>query len=99
MKKGYWADIGAQLVSVLASTVFQLVLLGVVGLLVWRKVFGSEKTVEKVVGDTIDAAATIPGGVVSVIGSTLRGESESGYITFAEQQARAAAALAAKRGQ
>lgn len=94
MDKGFWQTVGAQL----TGTLLQLSLLGIVGLLIWRQIFGA-KTTANVVENVIDSAASIPGGVVSLIGSTWRGESEAGYISHAEMQARAAAYLAQQRGQ
>lgn len=94
MNKQFWGTLGGQLAAVL----IQLAAVGVVALLVWKKIFGPQKTVEDVVERTIDAAVAIPGGVASVIGSTLRGESEAGYITDAQQRQRAAEQLAARRG-
>lgn len=94
MSKEFWATLGGQL----AATLLQLSILGVVLLLIWRQIFG-KKTATTVVENVIDSAASIPGGVVSLIGSAARGESEASYITFAEQQVRAAQLLALERGQ
>lgn len=93
--KQFWATFTGQLLAGLLP----LIAVGIVGLLVWRKIFGADKTVEGVVNNTIDAAVSIPGGVASVIGSAVRGESSTTYITFAEQQLMAAKNLAAARGQ
>jgi hypothetical protein len=51
-------------------------------------------------GDKLaESASTIINGVPSLIGSALRREGPSGYMTDAEMRARAAALLAAKRAK
>lgn len=70
-----------KVLTILSSPILQLALLGIVGLVVWRKIFGSQQSVADVVNNTIDAAATLPGGVASAALSVLRGENESTYIS------------------
>jgi hypothetical protein len=70
--------------------------LALVGWLVWRKIFGGA-SVDSVVGNTITSTTQLIGGLPSYLGSTLRGENEGTYITFAEQKRLADAALARKR--
>lgn len=93
--KQFWATFTGQLLAGLLP----IIALGVVGLLVWRKIFGNQKTAADVVENTIDAAVSIPGGVVSLIGSQIRGEGEAGYISQAQMKINSALALARARGQ
>lgn len=90
--KGVVREITAQL----APLLIMLAVVGIVGLLVWRKLFG-DKTASDVAGDTAAAAATIPGGLVSLVDSKLVSHPESDYITREQQTANAAAQLALKR--
>lgn len=94
MSKQFWGTFAGQL----AASIVPLVAIGIVGLLIWRKIFG-DQTATGVVENVIDSAASIPGGVKSLIGSTFRGESAATYITWADQQLLAAAELARSRGQ
>lgn len=70
--------------------------LALLGFLAWRKLFGN-KSPGEVVGDTFNGALEIAGGLPSLIGSKLRGESEATYITAADQRRLAQEALARKR--
>ena len=92
--KGFWAGFSGQLTAALLP----IIAVGIVALLIWQKLFGG-KSLEKVASDTLDAAKTIPGGLVSVASSVLRGEGEGSYITAERQRELAAAYLAQKRAQ
>ena len=87
--KDFWATFGGQV----AASLLPLALVGVVGLLIWRKIFG-DNTATQVVNNVIDSAATIPSGLTSLVGSAINGESEATYITQAQAQQLAAEALA-----
>ncbi len=92
--KSFWASFGGQV----AAALLPVALVGIIGLLIWRRLFGAQ-TATDVVNNVIDSAATIPSGLTSLVGSAIRGESEATYITQAQQTQLAAEALARKQGR
>ena len=88
------AGIGGQV----AVSLIPFALAALAAYLIWRRLFGAN-SVTQVVKNTFDAAATIPGGLRSLVGSAIRGESEATYITAAEQRQREAVNLARKQGR
>lgn len=87
--KQFWAQLGAQLAAYAAA----VAIVALLAYLAWRKLFGA-RAPGQVVQDTVDAAKSIPSGVASLVGSTIRGESAAGYITADQQRAQAAQRLA-----
>lgn len=75
-----------KILTILSSPIVQLLLLGVVGLLVWRKIFGADKTVKDTFDETVDAAVSLPRGILSAADSALRGQNDSTYLS--QDQAR-----------
>lgn len=88
----------------LTGSLLSLALVGGVLYLIYRRITADATAAAGAVAGAVPSletvttsAAQIARGLPSALGSALRGEDESGYITREEQTARAQAALARKK--
>ncbi len=90
----FWKGLGGQILA----SLFPIIAVGVVGLLIWRKLFGAQ-TATQVVDNTVKAAGDSVTGLQSIASSLIDGTAltDAGYVSQDEARQMAAAALAKKR--